>query len=618
MEDGTPLPIATTRPELLPACVAIFVHPEDGRFFHLHEQQAIVPLFGQRVPILTDPAADPTKGTGAVMCCTFGDTTDVAWWHTHKLPLIEAIDRDGHMTAAAGDFAGLSTAEARRAIVQTLAAQKLLLSQTPIAQTVRAHERCDTPVEYIVTKQWFIRVLDHKEAFLEAGEEIAWHPAHMKNRYRQWVENLSWDWCISRQRYFGVTFPVWTCDGCGELLLADMADLPIDPTATNPKRPCPTCGGTSFTPESDVMDTWFTSSLSPQIAAQWSPLADAANSLYEQTSPFSLRPQAHEIIRTWAFYTIVKSHYHFGTLPWKNVGISGWGLAPEGMVKLSKSRGGGPMPPLEMINQYSADAVRYWTASTGLGKDAIISEEKIQAGAKLVNKLWNVARFSSRFLETEDWKTAAAISTTPADRWILARTQQVIARVTELFAAYDYATAKSEMEAFFWRDLADNYLEMAKKRLYDGGAEAMGAQMALSTALLTTLKLFAPILPFVTEQIYLGLFAAAEGADSIHRAAWPQVAEEWVDETAVSLGETLMHIASRVRRYKSDHNLALGTELAQLHLITTDAALQTALQTSTADLLSITRAQMIVINGALPQEGECMEGNGRYTLALLP
>lgn len=622
LENEAILPIATTRPELLSACVAVFVHPQDGRFLHLHGKQVTVPLFGQTVPILTDAAADPTKGTGAVMCCTFGDTTDVEWWHTHKLPLIEAIGRDGHMTAAAGDFVGMSTADARQAIIQAINTQNLLMAQTPIPQSVRVHERCDTPVEYIVTKQWFIRILDHKETFLQAGEQIAWHPTHMKNRYQQWVQNLGWDWCISRQRYFGVTFPVWTCKDCGEIILAEIDELPLDVTTTQPKRPCPACGSTSFLPETDVMDTWFTSSLSPQIAGQWSlpTAAGTTDSLYEKVYPFSLRPQAHEIIRTWAFYTIVKSHYHFGRLPWTNVAISGWGLAPEGTAKLSKSRGGGPMPPLDMIAQYSADAVRYWTASTALGKDAVISEEKIQAGAKLVNKLWNVARFSSRFLEDGDWRQAvtskSSASITPADRWILARTQQVIQRVTDLFQAYDYASAKSEIEAFFWRDLADNYLEMAKKRLYDGGVEAEGAQMALYTALLTTIKLFAPLLPFVTEQIYLGLFAEMDGMDSIHRAAWPQVQDQWWDETAVSYGDVLIEIATTVRRYKSDHSLALGTELAQLHLAAGDPTLHEALAASKADLISITRAQTIHIHHQLPAGHECIGGNDQVWAAL--
>ncbi|MCA9971774.1 MAG: class I tRNA ligase family protein, partial [Anaerolineales bacterium] len=536
---------------------------DDPRAAGLAGRHAVVPLFDQQVPILTDPAADPTKGTGVVMCCTFGDTADVAWWRQHDLPLVEAIGRDGRMTAAAGPYAGLPTAAARQQIIAAIAATGELLAQEPLAHSVRVHERCDTPVEYVIASQWFIRVLDDKEALLAAGEQIAWHPSHMHARYRQWVENLGWDWCISRQRYFGVTFPVWTCDGCGATILADEAVLPLDPTVTPPKRPCPACGGAAFTPEQDVMDTWFTSSMSPQIGGQWQPPgAGGDNALYAQVFPAALRPQAHEIIRTWAFYTIVKSRFHFDALPWRSVAISGWGLAPEGTAKLSKSRGGGPMPPLEMIALYSADALRYWAASTGPGKDAIISEEKIQAGARLATKLWHVARFSQRFLAADGAADGAdeappPTALTPADRWILARAQQLIQRATALFEQYDYATAKSETEIFFWRDLADNYLEMAKQRLYDGGEAAAGARFALRAALLTTLKLFAPILPYVTEEIYLALFAASDGAPSIHRARWPRAEPRWQDDAALALGDALLEIATAVRRHKSEHGLSL-------------------------------------------------------------
>ena len=615
LENGETLAIATTRPELLPACVAVFIHPEDSRFQHLVGQRTAVPLFGQQVPILADPGADPQKGTGVVMCCTFGDTADVEWWYTHKLPLVEAIAGDGRMTAAAGDFANLPLAEARRQIVQALDEHGLLLERRPVEQTVRVHERCDTPVEYIVTRQWFVRVLDFKEEFLAAGEHINWYPEHMKARYRQWVENLGWDWCISRQRTFGITFPIWYCDDCGTIITADEDELPVDPTERPPSRAC-TCGSMRFTPEADVMDTWATSSLTPQIVGQWL----TNETLYQQVFPFSLRPQAHEIIRTWAFYTIVKSHHHFGAIPFETVTISGWGLAPEGTGKISKSRGGGPVAPMAMIEQYSADAVRYWAASTGFGKDAVISEEKIQAGAKLVTKLWNMARFSERFIgdwglevgpfgfaQGKDWGLGIGDSIanrqwisffTPGDRWILARTQQVVERVTGLFHNYDYATAKSEIEVFFWRDLADNYLEMAKKRLYDGGDEAAGATYALYQAPLATLKLLAPFLPYVTEEIYTGLFAVRDGSDSIHTSRWPQVDETWLDEKAIATGELLVEIATAVRRYKSEHNLSLGAEVAQLQVATADPALAGALQAASADLTSITRARQVNVNQA--------------------
>ncbi len=393
LDDGKALNIATTRPELLAACVAVFIHPDDARYTGMVGKQVHVPLYNRWVPVLADRAADPEKGTGAVMCCTFGDQTDVAWWREHHLPLIEAIDTTGLMTAAAGEIQGLSIIEARKRVKELLDERSLILGRQPTLQSLRVHERCDTPVEYIQTSQWFIRVLDQKEKFLELGSQLHWHPEHMHARYQDWVENLTWDWCISRQRYFGVPFPVWYCKNCGEVMLADESQLPVDPTTQQPVSAC-RCGSREFAPDTDIMDTWATSSVTPMIATGWLDQPE----FFETMFPLTLRPQAHDIIRTWAFYSVVKSYYHFGKLPWSDVFISGWGIAGEGMGKISKSRGGGPMPPREMIERHSADSVRYWAASTSPGKDAVISEEKIQMGSKLVTKLWNVARFAEPFI----------------------------------------------------------------------------------------------------------------------------------------------------------------------------------------------------------------------------
>lgn len=586
--DGATLPVATTRPELLPACVAVFVHPRDPRVADLAGRRATVPLFAQVVPILADEAVDPEKGTGIVMCCTFGDTTDIEWWYRYELPLVEAIGRDGRMTAAAGEFAGLTTTEARARIIEAAAAAGLVLERKPIVHTIRVHERDDVPVEYVVTDQWFVRVLDRKADLIRAGEEVRWHPPHMAARYRDWVENLGWDWCISRQRYFGVPFPVWYCKSCDEPILADAVQLPVDPTTTSPGRACK-CGSTEFEPERDVFDTWATSSLTPQIIGRW--LDDPA--FHARLTPMTLRPQAHEIIRTWAFYTIVQSLYHFERIPWRDVAISGWGLASAGEAKISKSRGGGPMSPMEMIGRYSADAVRYWAASTGLGKDSVISEEKIGMGAKLVTKLWNVAGFAARFLENADIRNVSVDALSPADRWMLARVQRLVRRATSLFEAYDYAAAKAEMETFFWRDLADNYLEMAKSRLYDGAhPQHAGALTTLRTVLATTLALFAPFLPYVTDTIWRGLFATAD-TPSLHRGPWPEVRPELEDENAESFGEILVAIATAVRRYKSERQLGLGSELAGLELAASEPAMLTSLSAAVGDLRSVSRAREI-------------------------
>lgn len=619
LEDGESLPIATTRPELLPACVAIFVHPDDERYRNLAGKRATVPLFEQQVPILQDHAADPEIGTGVVMCCTFGDTTDKEWWYTHNLPLVEAIAPDGTLSQAAGDFANLPVKLARQLIGQKLDEQGLVTDRILTSQSIRVHERCDTPVEYIMVQQWFIRVLDFKDQLLEAGEKVDWYPAHMKARYRSWVEKLAWDWCISRQRYIGPRIPVWYCKSCGEVTLPEEDQLPVNPSETHPTNAC-NCGSIDFIPEEDVFDTWATSSMSPQIVSHW--LEDPV--LYNQLFPMSLRPQAHEIIRTWAFYTIYKSLFHFNKLPWKDVAISGWGIAGRGMGKISKSRGGGPMSPMKMIERYSADAVRYWAASTGPGKDSIISEEKIQMGSKLVNKLWNVARFSGRFLEGDHLKSrtdgiddAALEKLTPADRWILSRLQHLILRVTDLFENYDYAAAKNELENFFWSEFADNYLEMCKQRLYNGSEEMKAAALySLYHLVETTLKLFAPFLPHVTEEIYQGIFASSEGFQSIHKSPWPRANPDLLDEWAEHAGMTLVDIATSVRRYKSDHNLPLSTPIEQLQLATTISDLTRVLQAASGDLTSITRAQSVKVVTQIDPSLEIIKTDGEVHAAI--
>jgi len=604
-EDGAAIPIATTRPELLPACVAVFIHPQDSRYQHLLGSFLTVPLFGQKIPVLADLGADPHKGTGIVMCCTFGDTADVTWWKEHHLPYIAALDRSGRLTEAAGRYAGLTAAEARSQIKNDLAGDGLLLDRRQTFQTVRVHERCDTPVEILMSPQWFINILDNKDLLLALGEKINWHPPSLLSRYQAWVSNLQSDWCISRQRYFGVPFPVWYCLECGRVNLAELSQLPVDPSEQQPFKPC-TCGSVRFRPEEDILDTWATSSMSPQIAGGWRPgfndtTATGLQSpaLYEQVFPFTLRPQAHDIIRTWAFYTILKSEYHFSTLPWKDVLISGWGVAGEGMGKISKSRGGGPMPPQEMFARYSADAVRYWATSTGAGKDAVISEEKIQVGARLATKLWNVARFSEPFLPGALLpQPGAEISLSAADRWILAQAQTLIQRATKMLQEYEYAAARSEIESFFWRDLADNYIEMCKQRLYTPeSASRPGACFTLHSILLTTLKLFAPFLPFITEQVYLTLFASSEPDEtarrSIHLSSWPQPDPAFENPALQGFGEALVSIITSIRRFKSEHNLPLSSDIKKLHLNVDEPGLQDFLQQAVPDLASACRALQV-------------------------
>jgi valyl-tRNA synthetase len=585
------IPIATTRPELLPACVAVFVHPDDGRFRELIGRKAIVPLFGRAVPILADPAVDPAKGTGAVMCCTFGDATDVQWWREHGLPLIPLVTRQGRLSEHGGPYAGLSLAGAKARILDDLRDAGQILGERRAEQTIRVHERCGTPLEILETRQWFVRLLDAKDELLELGRRLQWRPAHMRARYESWVGGLAYDWCISRQRYFGVPFPAWHCASCGATILADEAQLPVDPLSDPPPRAC-ACGSSDLRPDEDVMDTWATSSMSPQIAGKM--LEDPA--LYQRLFPMQLRPQAHEIIRTWTFYTIVKSHFHFGQLPWETVMLSGHALDPSGR-KLSKSKGNAAVMPLELIERHGADAVRYWACRATLGGDQPLTEETMRQGRRLVTKLWNAARFCAAQMPqqsgtaTENLQSAIYNLQSPTDRWLLSSLQRAIAEATERWLAYDYAGGLEIAERFFWGAFCDQYLELAKGRLYDGeGAARESAQATIALAFEAILKLLAPALPHITEQLYGQLFP---GRGSLHTARWPELDATLHDPAAEAAGAAILAVTGAVRRFKTARGRSLGAPLAGLTIACADPGLRASLELAAADLRSVSRAERL-------------------------
>ncbi len=596
LPDDSILPIATTRPELLPACVCIFVHPSDTRYTHLIGQTASIdhgafpgaPTLA--VPTFADELVDPTIGSGAVMCCTFGDSTDVRWWHTHQLPLKAAIGRDGRMTELAGTYAGLPVVEARKHILSYLHETGQLLQQETIEHNVGTHERCGTPVEYLHTRQWFIRVLNQKERLLEAGRHIAWHPEHMRIRYEHWVENLQWDWCISRQRYIGVPVPAWICRACGETVLATLEQLPVDPKITSPLHSC-ACGSTDFEPEPDVFDTWATSSCTPMIIGRW---PDDSN-WFAQHFPTSLHPQAHDIIRTWAFYTIVKSLYHFDSIPWREIMISGHGLSAD-RRKISKSKEHAEVGPMQLIEQESADALRYWATSGRTGADSPLNLETIATGRRLVTKLWNASRFAEGRLNDFDYGTSPAMLL-PTDRWLLSHLSRAITAATSAMNEYEYADARAEVERFFWSDLCDNYLELAKARLYgESGPARHVAQWTLYHALLNVLKMLAPHLPYITEEMYQGLFRKWEGATSIHISSWPEAQPAWMDTEAEAIGDTILETLRQVRRYKAEQGLSVGAKLETLR-IRVPLEQREAVAMALPDLRSATRAKRIVVEG---------------------
>lgn len=582
------LVIATTRPELLSSCVAIFVHPDDKRYKKYTGKKAIVPVFEHEVPVLVDERADPEKGTGAVMCCTFGDQVDIEWYKAHNLPLRISITKWGKMTELAGKYANLKITDARKQIIEDMKKSGLLLSQKPIKHAVNVHERCGTAVEILNTKQWFIKYLDLKDEFLERGAEIKWYPDHMRSRLNNWIEGLQWDWCISRQRHFGIPFPVWYCKKCDEVILADEKDLPVDPLEHKPSvKKCPKCGCTEFVPEKDVLDTWATSSLTPQLAGEL--IKGSKN--YKNIYPADLRPQAHDIITFWLFNTLVKTHLHHNRPAWKNVMVSGWALDPHGK-KMSKSKGN-VIAPQVMIEKYSADSLRFWAAGSKLGDDMPFQEKDMVTGKKTINKIWNASKFALMHLEEYNGeKPELEIM----DKWLLTKLQNLIKKATESFDKYEYSKVKQETELFFWQIFCDNYLEIVKDRLYNSDqyheTAKQSAQFSLYETVLNILKIMAPFLPHITEEIYQSYYAEKENRKSIHLSDWPVYNKELVDEKSEKTGDLAVEIISQVRKFKSEKSLSLKQDITILEIRCNDED-RKLLETIISDLKAVTRAKDI-------------------------
>ncbi len=602
---GKDLVISTTRPEMLPACVALCYNPGDKRYQKLKNSFATVPLFNYEVPIIADEAVDLEKGTGLMMVCTFGDKEDIEKWHRHNLPLRLVINEYGKMTDLAGKYLGKKIKEARLEIIEDLKSHKLLLRQQQITHPVNVHERCMTEIEFLKKQQWQIKILDKKEELLEQAKKIIWHPEHMKVRYEHWVKNLQWNWGISRQRYYGVPFPVWYCKKCKATLLPKEKDLPVDPREQKYSGKC-SCGSSDIEPEMDIMDTWMTSSCTPEINADWGGKEEKNKFL-----PMSLRPQAHDIIRTWAFYTIVKSYYHHNDIPWKNIMISGHGQDPSGQ-KMSKSKGNFVVAE-EVINKYSADAFRFWAASVKLGDDLPFQDKDLLTGQKLVTKLWNASKFALMHLEDyndsnkEDKKKEVKV-TEVFDKWLLSKLHKVIKESTDSFENYEYAKTKSEVEQFFWHTFCNNYLEIVKDRLYNpqvrGEAERKSSQYALYQSLLAILKMMGPIMPHITEEIYQLYFAEKEGKKSLHISAWPEFNQKFVDEKAELAGDLGVDIINTVRKYKSEQQLSLKEDFTRLIVGNDDLEFHAMIKSIEADLKAVLNVKEVVFVGKTSLESD--------------
>ena len=583
--------IETTRPELLAACVALVAHPDDERYRTSFGTEVRTPLFGVRVPVVAHELADPDKGSGIAMICTFGDATDVTWWRELGLPTRTIIGRNGRLhpvewgtvgwecddpaaaAAAYGELAGTTVKQAQRRIVEMLGQAGALIGEPrAITHPVKFYERGDRPLEIVSSRQWYVRTLALRDRLLARGRELRWHPPHMVHRYEAWVEGLNSDWNISRQRFFGVPFPVWypvLGDGTVDFdhpLTAAESRLPVDPSDDVPEGYDESQRGEpgGFVGDPDVMDTWATSSLTPQIAGRW----EDDPELFGRVFPMDMRPQSHEIIRTWLFSTVVRSELEHAALPWTDVAVSGWVLDPD-RKKMSKSKGN-VVTPMGLLESHGTDAVRYWAASGRPGVDTAFDEAQMKVGRRLAIKVLNASRFALTRLESHDVPGPDAVSS-PLDLSMLAGLAGVVEDATSAFDAFDYARALERTEAFFW-SFCDDYLELAKTRAYGDPTEAGpgSARAALAVALSVQLRLLAPVLPFVAEEVWSWWHAR-----SVHRAPWPTI-DELPAATADADTEAYAiaaEVLGAVRRAKTAAKRSMRATVARLTVVDDPARL---------------------------------------------
>jgi valyl-tRNA synthetase len=557
-ESGLEVQIATTRPELLSTCLLVAVHPEDPSKADLIGKELVTPVYGRKVKVIADPKVDATFGTGTVMICSIGDKDDLEWIMKYNLELEKGIAESGVLTEIAGKYTGMTVAEGRKAIIEDMRKDGTLVKQEDLDQNIGTCWRCHTPIEFLKVPQWFIRSVEFRDKVLEMIDQIDWHPEFMKVRIQNWVNSLAWDWVVSRQRFFATAIPLWECEKCGDVLLAEEEECYVDPTSTSPRKERCNCGG-RYIGSTDVFDTWMDSSISPLYNTFW----ERDEKLFEKLYPMSMRPQGLEIIRTWAYYTILRSLLLIGEKPWKETMVHGFIMAPDGSPMHASA--GNVIDPMPLMEKYGGDAMRYYAATCALGIDHAFKEQELVRGGRLATKTWNAMRMVGSACPT---KPAAPNAMHPIDSWVLSRFARLVKRVEETSEEYRFDQAMAALENFLWHEFADHYIELVKHRAYtddDGGAKS-----ALYTVGLGLLKMMSVFLPHMAEDAYQLEFQKNEGAASIHVSDWPM--PPVVDEASERKGEAVKSVVAEVRSWKSGHGLSLNSPLSRLEIVGPEAA----------------------------------------------
>ncbi len=598
LENGNYIRIATTRPELLSSCVAVAIHPKDHRYRKIIGKKAKIPTTHRTVEIIAEQLVDPEFGTGIVMICTYGDKADVKAVKKRRLPVIMSIDEKGRMTSSAGKYADLITHEAKKAIIADLEKQNLLEKIEPLQQEIGTCWRCHTPIEILETKQWFMKTLQLTDKVEETANQIRWYPDYMKARLIDWAKSLDWDWVISRQRIFATPIPIWYCKKCGEIIPAQEDWLPIDPRTENPKiEECPKCGHNVFTPETDVLDTWFDSSITCAIHAGWPDRED-----WQLRFPADIHPSGTDIIRTWAYYLMVRHLALFGQTPYKSCLINGMVLGNDGRM-MHKSLGNYVATP-EVFNKYGADASRQWAAAGGTtGSDIPFRWPEVEYSWRFLIKLWNAARFASQHLQ--DYRPNENTKLELLDRWLLSRLERITVEVTAALETCQFNTAIEEVRNFTWHQLCDEYIEAIKHRLYNpeayGDEKKKAAQHTLYTAIYRVLQLLAPITPHATEEIYQLMYKENMKHDSIHTSPWPVPEVDKIDEEAEKYGDLIIATIGEIRRDKAERRKSLNTPIKKLTIYAGSNESKHILNQAVEDINGTCKTEKIQI---LPQKQE--------------